>query len=78
MSSPDSGPGTNGEAPWPPRPIPLTNEEIYLNALHALLWDPTPFTEAEIEDLMKNGVDFGEVIPEIVECREARRGSSAK
>jgi hypothetical protein len=55
-------------------PEPGTNEALYLDALHALLWDPTPFTDEEIEDLTKNGVDFGEVIPEIAARLEARRG----
>jgi hypothetical protein len=45
-------------------PEPGTNEAMYLDALHALLWNPTPFTQEEIDDLTENGVDFGEVIQE--------------
>mgnify|MGYP000226196239 CR=1 FL=1 len=70
----------NQDLPTPERhpsfPDPNSAEGIYLAALHELLWDPTPFTEEELADLEMNGVDFGEVIPEIAELRCRRMGQS--
>ena len=73
MSVPDSP--KNPDRPTPPME---SNEEIYLKALHAMLWDPKPFTPEELDDLRTNGVDFGETVAELIRYEEEIRASSGK